>query len=174
MWMLPKATRRMPLPPLPPSLFLLCRLTSTLPPTMMALRCRPSGVVGTGRHVQRVAKFFMPLPPPLVRLAFPRTAPRRLPPPPPTVVWTLIRTLRRPPLLLMRTARRQRSDVGNAVVTWHESRRGTVSGWQRSELIEAIPRDQTPVPSRDGQRRIRLSGDVVDQSVSQILRRRLV
>ena len=38
----------------------------------------------------------------------------------------------------------------------------------------AIPRGRVPVPSKGGRRRIGLSGDAVDQGVSQILRRRLV
>ena len=77
-------------------------------------------------------------------------------------------------LLSMHTARRRRNDVGRAVVRRHETRRSTVSEWQSSEPLEAIPRGQIPVPSRDGRRRIGLSGGAVDQGVSQILRRRLV
>ena len=116
----------------------------------------------------------MPLPPPLMWLGAPPTAPRRLPLPPPALVWVLTRMLRHLPLLPMHTAQRQRNDVGKAIVRRHEPRRSTVSEWQSSEPLEAIPRDQIPVPSRDGRRRIRLSGVVVDQGVSQILRRCLV
>ena len=77
-------------------------------------------------------------------------------------------------LLSMHMARRQRNDVGRAVVRRHETHRSTVSEWRSSEPLEAIPRGRVPVPSKGGRRRIGLSGDAVDQGVSQILRRRLV
>ena len=143
-----KAPRRVPFPP-PPFLFGL--LTSTF--------------------------FYLlatPFPPPLIWPGVLPTAPRRLPLPPPTLVWILTRMLRHPPLLPMHTARRQRSDVGKVAVRRHETRRSTVSEWQSSTPLEPTPRHQIPVPSRGGRRRIRLSGDVVDQGVSQILRRCLV
>ena len=66
------------------------------------------------------------------------------------------------------------NDVGRVAVRRHETRRCIVREWQSSEPLEAIPRGQIPVPSRDGRRWIGLSGGAVDQAVSQILRRRLV
>ena len=66
----------------------------------LPFRRRKSGVVRAGRHMKHVAKLFMPLPPPLVWLAVPQTAPRRLPLLPLALVCMLTRVLHHPPLLM--------------------------------------------------------------------------